>query len=245
VRPAALAWAVLLALGAGGAQAAEWSTYQRSGGLSLGGHLCTPPGGGPFPVVVYNHGGAGRHIGGAPEETCAALASAGFVGFSPMRRRSRALPGHRADVMAAIDHAKRLPRVDRRRIGVIGFSRGGMLAFQAAARRRDVGALVIMASAMGRGGRGLDLGRAAAIEAPVLILVAKNDTGSRRTMGTNTLDGSRRLAGALEAAGKEVRLVVYPPHADDGHTLFFRVGAYWADVVAFLRLHLRGTTATP
>jgi len=42
----------------------------------------------------------------------------------------------------------------------------------------------------------------------------------------------------LKAAGGDVRLIVYPPYADDGHTLFFAVGPYMEDVVAFLRRHL-------
>ena len=46
---------------------------------TLSGSLCKPQGTGPFPVVVYNHGGTGPIIGGAPEETCTALAEAGFL----------------------------------------------------------------------------------------------------------------------------------------------------------------------
>jgi hypothetical protein len=217
--------------------AGDYVTY-ATGQFTLKGDLCKPPGNGPFAAVVFNHGGAGTIIGGAPKETCAALAKAGFVGFSPIRRPTRRLTGHLGDVMAAVAHVKGLAYVDRDRIALIGFSRGGMLAFQAAARRDEFRALVIMATAFGRGRGGLDLDQARSIDAPVLVLVAANDTGSRRTHGMNTLAGSRKLAQALRAADKDVRLIVYPPYRDDGHTLFFTVGRYWRDVVAFLRKHL-------
>ena len=48
----------------------EAGTYQvgyQSGSLELEGTLCIPPGTGPFPTVVYNHGGLREEIGGAPE----------------------------------------------------------------------------------------------------------------------------------------------------------------------------------
>ena len=51
-----------------GAHAAERISY-RSGGLTLAGYLCLPVGPGPFAAVVYNHGGVGDRVGGAPRET--------------------------------------------------------------------------------------------------------------------------------------------------------------------------------
>jgi dienelactone hydrolase len=200
--------------------------------------LCRPEGNGPFPAVMYNHGGLGTTIGGAPSETCTALAKEGYVGFSPIRRPTRQLSGHLDDVMAAVDYLKGLPYVDDGRIGIMGFSRGGMLTFQAAARSNDFKAVVIMATAMGPGGRGLDLSEAELISAPLLLLVAENDTGSFRTRDMNTLEGTKRLTRALEAADKDVRLVIYPPYGSDGHTLFFNVGNYWPDIIEFLKKHL-------
>ena len=215
------------------------SVTYSTGQYTLKGHLCKPEGNGPFPAVIYNHGGVGRIIGGAPKETCAGLAKSGFVGFSPIRRPTRPLSGHLDDVMAAVNHVKGLPYVDRRRIGIMGFSRGGLLTYQAAARNNGFKAVVIMATAMGRSGRGLDLGEAASINAPILVLVAENDIGSNRTFGMNILEATKKVTRALEAAGKDVRLIVYPPYGDDGHTLFFDVGDYWPDVVRFLKRHLQ------
>ena len=200
--------------------------------------LCRPAGNGPFPAVIYNHGGLGTTIGGAPSETCTALAKEGYVGFSPIRRPTRPLSGHLDDVMAGVDYLKGHPYVDRERIGIMGFSRGGMLTYQAAARRKDFKAVVIMATAMGPGGRGLDLREVDSIDASLLLLVAENDTGSFRTRDTNTLEGTKTLTRALEAAGKDAKLIIYPPYGSDGHTLFFSVGKYWPDIVEFLKKHL-------
>ena len=202
---------------------------------TLSGSLCKPQGTGPFPVVVYNHGGAGPIIGGAPEETCTALAEAGFVGFSPIRRLTRSLYGHLDDVNNAVDHVKSLPYVQPSRIGIIGFSRGAMLTYQAAVQRQDLRAIVIMASAVHPS---MDLSQAGAISAPVLVLVSENDTGSRRTHGRNTLNATKQLFQALKAADKDATLIIYPPYSDDGHTLFFSVGSYWKDVVKFLSSHM-------
>ncbi len=83
-----------------------------------------------------------------------------------------------------------------------------------------------------------ELADAGAVTAPVLILVAENDTGSRRTMGQDLVRTSRRIDRALQAAGRPSRLIVYPSHGEDGHTLFFDVGSYWVDVEKFLNDHL-------
>ena len=112
-----------------GCVASSEKVIYSAGESTLSGSLCKPDGTGPFPVVVYNHGGAGPIIGGAPEETCTALAEAGFVGFSPIRRLTRSLYGHLDDVNNAVDYVKSLPYVQHSRIGLIGFSRGAMLFF--------------------------------------------------------------------------------------------------------------------
>ncbi len=208
--------------------------YSR-GDYTLSGQLCRPKGKGPFPTVIFNHGGLGNRIGGAPSATCAALAKAGYVGFSPIRRATRPLFGHQEDVNAAIDFIKSQPYVNRSRIGVMGFSRGAMLTYQAVARRNDIKAAVVMAVAVNRF---LDLSEARAVSAPVLLLVAKNDTGSRRTRGRNTLRRMNALFSAFQDAGKDARMIVYPPYGDDGHSLFFKVGGYWPDVLRFWETNL-------
>lgn len=218
--------------------AGEIITY-RSNDSSLKGEFCRPSGSGPFPAVIYNHGGIGTQLGGAPAETCAALAAAGYAGFAPIRRLTSGLGGHLDDVMTAVDHVKALPGIDPDRIAIVGFSRGGLLTFQAASRRTDLRAVVILAPASGGSSPGgLNLKDAASIAAPSLLLVAQNDTGSRRSNDQNTLHTTREMADALKKAGKDTRLIVYPPFGGDGHLLFFSVGSYWPDVVEFLKRHL-------
>ena len=210
----------------------ETVVYGR-GDFETKGHLSVPRGNGPFPAVVYNHGGLGNLIGGAPEETAHALAEAGFVGFSPIRRPTVSMRGHLGDVMAAIDYVKQLDYVDENRIALIGFSRGGLLAFMAGARRTDLEAVVVMAAAPGGRDPNLLPSQAQYVSAPVLLLVAENDTTQ-----ANHVELMRRTERALQEAGKSARMIVYPPYGTDGHRMFFEVGAYWSDVVTFLRERL-------
>jgi hypothetical protein len=79
---------------------------------------------------------------------------------------------------------------------------------------------------------------AANVRVPVLLLVAKNDTGSRKTMGQNTLESMRSMSAALTEAGNTPKMIVYPPYSSDGHEMFFGIGDYWTDVVEFLKKHL-------
>ncbi len=209
-------------------------TYAR-GEYELHGRLCKPEGPGPFPAVVYNHGGVADKVAGVPAETCAALARAGFVGFSPIRRPTWPFMGHPQDVEAALDYVAALPYVDAERIGLIGFSSGATVTFIVAARREDVHAVVIMATAGAEARMHVD---ASAMTAPVLVLVAKNDTGSDRTFGNDTVAASEALVARLRRTGREVTYKVYPPYGRDGHSMFFEVGAYWPDVVDFLKSRL-------
>lgn len=224
--------------GASPAPGASWTasyvTY-AAGEHPLRGRLCRPRGAGPFPVVVYNHGGFQGKMGGAPDETCAALAKAGFVGFSPIRELTLRFRGQAHEVETAIDYAVALPYVDPARLGVIGFSSGATVTYMVAARRPGLKAVVIMGTAGVERRMGID---PSAITAPVLVLVAKNDTGSRLTRGNDTLVSSEYLVAALKQAGRDVTYIVYPPYRSDGHRMFFEVGAYWNDVVGFLKQHL-------
>lgn len=211
---------------------AEEVTY-RSGTLVLRGFLSKPDGKGPFPVVIYNHGGKGKAIGGAPLETSEALARAGFVGFSPIRRTEISFEGNLQDVLSAIDYVKRLEFVDPDRIGIIGFSRGGILALTTAIERSDLKAIVVMAAAPGRGQAEQVIRRIDKITAPVLLMVAENDQSP-----ADHVRIIKEFKEALERAGKEVNLILYPPFGSDGHEMFFELGDYWKDVLKFLKQRL-------
>ncbi len=196
--------------------------------------LCRPAGQGPFPAVIYNHGGLGQAVGGDLKGTCRALARAGYIGLAPERRKTRTLQGHPEDVLAGLQYLRGRKDVDPKRIAMIGFSRGGLLSYLIATRQPELRAFVLMAPASGRGALERNLGRAGQVRAPVLILVSKNDSRQADHVAL-----ARKIEGALQSAGKEVRLILYPPFGSDGHRLFFEVGAYWKDVLAFLAKHLR------
>ena len=208
----------------------------QSGSSRLKGHVATPNGAGPFPTVIFLHGGKGPIVGGNPRATVQAIAKSGFVGFAPIRRKAPSLAGNVQDVIAAIDYVKSLKNVDAERLAIIGFSRGGLLAFMSSTRRRDLKAVVLMAPAHGRGALRRFLADVGDVTAPTLILVAKNDTRQ-----ADHVSISRQINTTLKDAGKETRLIVYPSYGRDGHRLFFEVRqTYWRDVDEFLKNHLDG-----
>lgn len=204
--------------------------------LNLTGYLCIPAGVGLFPAIIYNHGGLGTTIGGAPEETCQALAEAGMVGFSPIRRETIPLSGHFEDVEAAIDYVKKLTYVDAAQIGMIGFSRGGLLTYITASQRNDLRFVIIMASAEPKDREYSDY--ASQINAPVLIMVAENDLPAELNQQQNLVVAANEMEEGLRNAGKDVQLVVYPPFNPHGHVMFFEIGEYWEDVIHFTNSNL-------
>lgn len=199
----------------------------------LKGYLCRPAGSGPFPVVIFNHGGKGDIIGGDVKGVCKALAQAGYVGFSPLRRQEPSMPGQIEDIKAALEYVKKLEGVNSNKIGMIGFSRGGLMTFISGTKYPELKALVIMAAAPPPAGRNFE--GASQISAPVLLLVAKNDTVHQ---GVDHVSNIKRIEGALKGANKNVQLIVYPPYGSDGHKMFFEVGNYWKDVTTFLQKYL-------
>jgi carboxymethylenebutenolidase len=59
----------------------------KSGDLTLAGYMYQPPGRGPFPAVLWNHGSEPDPGGGPQFDSVAAVfVPAGFVVFAPMRR---------------------------------------------------------------------------------------------------------------------------------------------------------------
>src|SRR5439155_5252976 len=103
-----------------------------------------PDGPGPFPAVVIMHdcSGLGLTSSGAPDRWARELVGRGYVvllpdsfttrGFpggvctNPSPNRSDVSPARRShDVYAALAHARTLPYVDGRRVGLMGGSHGG------------------------------------------------------------------------------------------------------------------------
>lgn len=217
-------------------EAFEKQVVYTKGGLNLSGFLCKPKGQGPFPAVVYNHGGTGEVIGGAPKETCDFLARSNFVGFSPIRRKDTDLDKNLSDVQVAVDYVKRLAYVDGGHVGIMGFSRGGLLTY-ITATENEFAAHIIMASAPpGK----VNLNKLAkSFSGPTLILVSKNDTPKNNSEKQNHVAVAKQMKSALEAAEKEVELIIYPSFKENGHLMFFEIGDYWEDVIEFLNKNLK------
>lgn len=105
-----------------------------------------------------------------------------------------------------------------------------------------------MAPASANGQLASTLADVSAIDDPVLMLVANNDTfqDDHSWLAQMAYD-------SLVAAGKTVTIIIYPDHdsngdliidsSDDGHELFFSVrDPYWTDVIAFLDANSCATT---
>jgi dienelactone hydrolase len=148
--------------------------------------------------------------------------------------------------MAAVDYLRGLPFVDARRIGVMGWSFGGVVTLLAASRGTT------FAVAVDQAGGALSWGASAPMRAaltgaarrartPTLLQVAQND---------RTTDSITTLAAIFEERGVPHRAIVYPPFTPragslaiaPGHALFSAQGAaVWEhDVLEFLG-HYLGT----
>jgi dipeptidyl aminopeptidase/acylaminoacyl peptidase len=129
-------------LSAGGtARAVSWSAPD---GISIEGILCTPPGDGPFPLVVSIHGGpvwAFRNMWSMRYPWVPLLVSRGYAVLSPNPRGSggrgqdfaRRVVGDMGgadsrDILAGIDALVERNVVDPTRIGLIGGSYGGFMS---------------------------------------------------------------------------------------------------------------------
>lgn len=261
-----LVWA---ATAFGQAKAEYTDVVYRSGTLRIEAYLYKPEGDGPFPVVIYNHGSRdGRERLSVPFQYVGSmLTKAGYVVLVPERRGygksdgvtwreetrndpSRLVPRLQAetdDVLASIDYLRTLPFADTKRMGIMGWSFGGIVTMLAANRGN-----VFLAAVDQAGGSlswdGNPLIRAALTAAasksttPTLFMVAKND---RTTSSITT------LASIFERRAVTHQLRIYEPFtpsirgeaAAPGHLIFSSQGvSIWEnDVVQFLDRYLKKT----
>lgn len=125
----------------------------KSGSLDLQGFIWKPAGPGPFPAVLWNHGGDNAASDSYYEKLWPLHVRAGFLFFIPQRRGQGGSPGVSvnvqfsqaaapdrnrmqvelystvalADELAALAYLKTRPDVDTSRIAVSGWSAGGQL----------------------------------------------------------------------------------------------------------------------
>ncbi len=267
---------VLLSLVATSApgRAATKSTYTEvfypRGNLRIQAYLYKPDGDGPFPVVIYNHGArSGNERRSMPFEHIGRLLSgAGYLALVPERRgygrsdgptlseqvgkdKGRLVPRLQAetdDVLAALDYLRALPFADTKRIGIMGWSFGGIVTMFAVSRSAAFAVAVDQA-----GGaltwNGNSQVRSALITAaekattPMLLMVAQND---RTTVSITT------LAGILKTRAVSHRMVIYGPFTPQrvdpatppGHRVFSAEGirVWQGDVLEFLGRYLGATS---
>jgi len=228
-----------------------------SGKLMLHGFLYTPPGNGPFPAILYNHGSE-RQPGWKPE-LGQLFSSRGYVFFLPHRRSHGRSPNdsfvdslydrgaagvvalhevHLEDQLAALSYLKQLSHVDPNRVAVAGCSYGGIQTVLAVEANADQklglrAAIDFAGGAMSWRSHSLRNRMISAVRKatiPVMFVQAENDYD---------LDPSRTLANELERLGKPHKLLIFPPYGttrEDGHGRFCSQGGeVWrAEVFSFL-----------
>ena len=110
-----------------------------------------PPGDGPFPAIVFLHGGLGQSpMNGLRRNAVESPAQSrflawGYVTVTATRRSIRHDPGDRGvvdDTLALVDAVQALPYVDRESVVLYGGSGGGTLALEVASVSDELAAIV-------------------------------------------------------------------------------------------------------
>jgi dienelactone hydrolase len=229
-----------------------------SGGFELKGYLYLPPGPGPWPAMVYNHG-SGVDQGSADivqPGVAARLLSWGVACFMPHRRGYGNSPGptwraecpdemfsegynrqllarldrESDDVVAAAAHLRALPEVQGDRIGVMGSSFGGVNTLFAAAKEPRFRCAVEFAGAAMNWDRNPVLA-AAMIEAAGRVACPIFFIQAENDF---SIRPTRELAAALADRGERAVSRIYPPFGLtpwEGHLLAGRGPQVWGDDV--------------
>ncbi len=131
------------------------SIAYRSEGLAIAGALAQPRAPGRYPCLIYNRGGTGEGGALGPDEIAGTLARIASWGYVVVASQYRGGPGSEgadefggsdlADVLALIPLLEGLPAADAGRIGMWGWSRGGLMTYRAVAATSRIAAAVIVA----------------------------------------------------------------------------------------------------
>jgi carboxymethylenebutenolidase len=228
---AVLSAAVALVLTGATATRAEVMTKDvtfPSGKEEVKGFLAMPDGKGPFPaiVVIQEWWGLNDWV----KDQAKRLAKEGYVALAPdlyrgkvaskpdqARKLMMGLPQDRAirDLKGATDYLAKNDRVNKERIGVIGWCMGGGLALQHALKDQRLKACAICYGRVVTNPKQLE-----PLQATILGVFGKEDRGIK-------IDDVRKFKAALDKAGKKVDSI---NEYDAGHG-FMREGgdAYKAD----------------
>jgi carboxymethylenebutenolidase len=232
----------------------------------LKGYLFVPPGPGPFPCMIYNHGSGlteGHEDNAAPGIPIL-LNSWGIACFFPHRRGYGFSPGptwrsecsapefspeyntqlvkrlaaESDDVLAAFAHVRTLARIDPGRIGVMGSSFGGVNTLLAASRAPDFRCAVEFAGAAMNWDRNPTIA-AHMVEAARKVRMPIYFVQAENDFSTRP---TREIAAALAGSGVPYEAKIYPPFGHtpyEGHFLAGRGAQVWGpDIRHFLEKHL-------
>ena len=242
--------------------------FYEHDGLRLQSYLFKPSTGGPFPLVIYNHG-----LRFGDERTqrpffyiARLLTDAGYAVLVLERRGYGASDGptfreevrgdyrdlfvarvvaETGDAIAAIAAIEADPEIDAAKIAMMGWSFGALVSVFAAARTDRLFAVINQAGGSLNFLRSSPLrdaleDSARKLNTPVCCMVAKND---------GTVDGARSVHKILEARGVPAELKIYPAFTPKqpiagvapGHLIFGAEGVpIWGnDVIRFLDAHCR------
>lgn len=200
-----------------------------------------PIGGSRFPAVIALHGSGGFHEGFA-NDPARLLASNGFAVFilhyfertgtswADRTTIERNFPVWMSVVKDAITHIGMSPSVDRRRIGLLGFSLGGYLAVSVAATDARVKAVVEFF-----GGLPNELATNVHAMPPILILHGDADR-------VVPVTEAHKLEDVLKRTGSTYAIKIYSGvgHGFSGLTMFDSAQR----TLAFLRTHLASVPST-
>ena len=117
-------------------------------------YYAVPSGSGPFPAVLYNHGGGGTALGGDPLENVGQLACSGYLAHAKRRVLGPIELSYELEAAVGLDELIALAgaNLDPERVGVMGYSRGGLYALRMTELESGAfAAAVLMASAPGEG----------------------------------------------------------------------------------------------
>jgi dienelactone hydrolase len=233
-----------------------------SQGRELAGYLWLPPGEGPFPCLVTNHGsGIDRDTWDVSRPgTAMLLMEWGIASFLPHRHGYGDSPGPAGreeasaefgteeyvaqvaarldresdDVLAALDFVAGLPAVDAGHVGVMGSSFGGINTLLAASKSERFTCAVEFA------GAAMNWDRTPRLRAKMLGAAQKLTQPVFFIQAANdySIRPTPELAASLEGTGKTVWSKVYPAFGItpmEGHLLESRGAPIWAaDVHRFL-----------
>jgi dipeptidyl aminopeptidase/acylaminoacyl peptidase len=126
-----------------------------SDGLRVKGLLAQPRGAGPYPCLIYNRGG-NRDFGAlGPADAATFLALIAGWGYVVVASQYRGAAGGEgadefggadiADVLNLLPLLAQFPSADQTRIGMWGWSRGGLMTYQALAATERLSAAIVVA----------------------------------------------------------------------------------------------------